>query len=509
MSASDGDTDSNLSKLLSSAVLVFVGTLLSSSTTLLERVIVGRLLSPSAYGEFNVALSVFTLSATLGVAGFAQGVPRYMARFDDIRDVRGAWLTGLVITVGISTVIAGGLALGSPVVVPRLFDSVEATTLFLLFVGSIPLYISFRIGIGAIRGMENTRYKIITQNIGYPGLRLVFVTGLLLLNVGLVATGLGYLAALVVATFITYLLLNRILPLRGAFRLHTREMVVFSAPLVISTIMSTLLTHTDTLMLGYFRPSSEVGIYSAAYPIARGLTLVLGAFGYMYLPVASRLDSNEGESVERVYEVTTKWMFLLVFPLFVTLLVYPDPIITMVFGREYVAGGAALGILAVGFFTTAAVGRNRETLSALGATEFILVSNLVAFGFNFLLNLVLIPRYGFMGAAVASAGSIVVLNVVVYLFLRTRFGITPFNGRSTRAFVALPAVVVPLGFAFRGLVPGSPAVVVVFAIAFTVLTVVTVLATGSLEPEDIVVIELVEDRADVRIPFVRRYIPDE
>jgi O-antigen/teichoic acid export membrane protein len=379
----------------------------------------------------------------------------------------------------------------------------------LLFVVSIPLYVSFRIGIGAIRGRENTRYKIIAQNIGYPGLRLVFVTSLLMLNVGLVATGLGYLTALVVATILTYLLLNRILPLWGEFRLHGREMVVFSAPLIVSTIMSTLLTHTDTLMLGYFRPSSEVGIYSAAYPVARGLTLVLGAFGYMYLPVASRLDSKEGESVERVYEVTTKWMYLLVFPLFVTLLVYPEPIITMIFGREYVTGGAALGILAIGFFTTAAVGRNRETLSALGATKFILVSNLIAFGFNFLLNLALIPRYGFMGAAAASASSIVILNLVVYLFLKIRFGITPFNGRSMRAFVALPVVLVPLGFVIRGFVPDSPAAVVVFGITFTVLTVVIASVVGSLEPEDVIVVQFVEDRANVRIPFVRWYIPDE
>lgn len=504
MSVSEGD----LSKLLSSASLVFVGMLVSSSSKLVERVVIGRVLSPDGYGEFDVALSVFVLGSTLGAAGFSQGVPRYMARFDDTRDVRGAWLTGLTIAVAVSLLIAAALVVGAPLIVPRLFESAEASTLFLLFVVAIPAHVAFRIGVAAIRGQENTLYKILAQNLGYPGIRLVLITALLVLNVGLVATGLGYLAAVVVVTVFTYVLLNRLVSLRGEFRFHGREMVAFSAPLVISTVMATLLTQTDTLMLGYFRPSREVGIYGAAYPLARAMTLVLGAFGYMYLPLASRLDADEDESVERVYEVTTKWVFLLVFPLFTTLVVFPEVIVTTVFGGDYAAAGTPLIILSVGFFTNAAVGRSRETLSALGATQFVLYSNAVAFVVNFLLNIVLIPLYGFVGAAVASAGSAITLNAVVFAVLGSRFGITPFNGRSTRAFVALPVVVVSLGFGVSRFAPSTPGVVVGFVFVSAVVTVAVAALVGSLEPEDLVVIEFLEDLVGIRFPLIRRYIPE-
>jgi O-antigen/teichoic acid export membrane protein len=505
MSSDQGD----LGKILSSAVFVFIATLVSSGAKLVERVVIGRLLTPDGYGEFSVALAIFTLGTTLGAAGYTQGIPRFMARFDDPEDVRGAWVTGLLFTTGLSVLIAILLVLGSPLIVPQLFESEEAPVLFAIFVVSIPVYVLYTVGVAAIRGQENTTYKILTSNLFYPGFRLILVTLLLVYGIGIIATGFSYLCTLLFTVVLTYVLLNRLFPIRGAFRLHTREMTRFSAPLIVSTIVGTLLTRTDTLMLGYFRSSAEVGIYNTAYPLAGVLTLALGAVGYMYLPVASRLDSDSGSSVEHVYEITTKWVFILIAPLFVTLVVFPDQIITLVFGSVYSAGGSALAILAIGFFTNAAVGRNKETLSALGETQVILVSNVVAFLANILLNLFLIPIYGFMGAAVASAASYVFLNITIYAFLRYRFGITPFTRRSRRAFIAIPAILLPLGFLVRSMVTSSLVTLVLFLIVFSLLTLAIALVVRSLEPDDILVVELIENHTNVRLRFIRQYIPNK
>lgn len=503
MSADRGD----LSKLLSSASLVFLGTLVSSASGLLERAIIGRILSPNGYGEFSIALAVFMLGTTLGAAGFNQGVPRFMARFDNPRDIRGAWLTGLVISLGFSTALCIGLLLTTPLLAPRLFESDARGFLFSVFVLSIPVYVSFKIGIGAIRGNENTRYKVLTEDLLYPVVRISLVAGLLLSGVGLAATGLGYLGALLVVTLLVYVFLNRLISLRGEFTFHAREMTTFSAPLIVSSMMNMLLARTDTLMLGYFRTSSEVGIYNAAYPLAGGMAILLAAFGYLYLPMASRLDSEERGSVGSVYQLTTKWLFLLIFPGFVTMIVFPHEILSIVFGSEYAVGGTALVILAVGTFTNAAVGRNRETLSALGATNFILLSNGVAFVFNFVVNMVLIPTYGFTGAAVASASSYILLNLVVYAVLRSRFDITPFYRESIRVYVALPVVVVPIAAFVGRELQGTLPVVVIFGVFVGLLTVVVTAAFGGLEADDIVLIEFVEETTHIRVPIVRRLIP--
>ncbi|WP_265107830.1 flippase [Halosolutus halophilus] len=503
------DEKDDLAKVLLSAGLVFVGALLENFARLAERVLIGRTVSAEAYGEFSIGLAILTLSVTSAMAGFSQGIPRYMARFDDPADERGALLTGLVVTLPIALALCAVLVLAGDVIVAQLFESVGSELLLTLFVVTIPLVITFQLGIAAIRGYENTSYKILARNVTYPGVRLLLLGTFLSLGFGVHAAGYSYLIAAIVTTLVTYVLLRRLLTLTGPSRFHIREMTAFSVPLIVSTVAATLMTKTDTLMLGYFRASSEVGIYNAAYPLANSLVVILGTFGYMYLPVASRLDGDgERESMNRVYQMTTKWVFVLTFPLFVTFVVMPSDVIALAFGQQYASGGIALAILSIGFFTNAAVGRNRETLSALGYTKFILVTNVGALGINIVANVALIPRYGFVGAAIASASSFVGLNLFVYLFLARKFDIRPYNRTSLRLIGILPLVVLPAGFALDSVFPASPTGIGLFFASTSLLTLLVAAGSGSLEHGDIVIVEFLEDALGTEIPYVRELIPD-
>lgn len=503
------DQKDDLAKVLLSAGLVFVGAILENFARLFERVLLGRMLSPDAYGEFSIGLAILTLSSTFALAGFSQGIPRYMARFDDPADERGALLTGIVVTLPIALCLCTVLILAGDVIVEWLFEGIDSWLLFVLFVVTIPLVITFQLGIAAIRGYENTRYKILAQNVTYPGVRLLLLGTFLSLGFGVRAAGYSYLIAATVTVLVTYGLLRRLLTLAGPSRFHVREMTSFSVPLIVSTVAATLLTKTDTLMLGYFRASSEVGIYNAAYPLANSLVVILGTFGYMYLPVASRLDGDgERKSMNRVYQMTTKWVFVMTFPLFVTFVVLPSDVIEIVFGQQYASGGVALAILAIGFFTNAAVGRNRETLSALGYTKFILVTNIAALGINVVANVALIPPYGFVGAAIASACSFVMLNVLVYLFLARKFDIRPYNRTSLKLVGLLPVIVLPAGFALARILPSNPIGLILFLGSTSLFTLAVVAASGTLERGDLVMVEFLEDTLGAQIPYVRGLIPD-
>jgi O-antigen/teichoic acid export membrane protein len=286
-------------------------------------------------------------------------------------------------------------------------------------------------------------------------------------------------------------------------------MLVFSIPLVISTLLSRLLTRTDTLMLGYLRSSAEVGLYSAAFPLASALVLVLSSFGFMYLPVASRLDAaDKRDEIDAIYKLTTKWIFILTFPGFLTLVAFPGDVIATLFGPEYAPASTALLILAVGFFTRAAFGRSRETISALGYTTYLLVTNVFAFVLNVGLNLALIPRYGAEGAAVASAVSFVGLNLAVFAFLRVRFDISPFSKQARRTMIVLPLVMFPPVLLVSSLVSLSLPSIVLFAVVAEGVAVAVVAVTGCLQPEDVIPVEFIEDATGLRVPLIRRFIPD-
>jgi O-antigen/teichoic acid export membrane protein len=308
---------------------------------------------------------------------------------------------------------------------------------------------------------------------------------------------------------VSHYLLNRLFPLVGSFRLHIREIAVFSAPLVVSSVLADLLTRTDTVMLGYFTTSHEVGLYSSAYPLANGLLLALSSFGFLYLPLASRLDANgKRDEIATIYQLTTKWIFIVTFPAFLLFVVSPDDVLTVFFGSRYAHGALALAILSIGFFTEAAGGRNRETLSALGNTKLILVGNAIAYVLNLLMNLVLIPTYGFIGASVASAIANITLNVFMVAVLWSKFGITPFSRWTVRTITRVPLLLIPPTVLLMQTITLSIFTLPLALVGAAVATLTVISTQGCLQPEDKVVIDFVEGVINTKLPFLHEYVPE-
>ncbi|MCU4742723.1 flippase [Halobacteria archaeon AArc-m2/3/4] len=503
------DRASELSALLSSAALVMVGGIVASVAKLGERVVIGRLLSPDAYGEVSIGLAMLTFTSTIALAGCTQGVSRFIPRYDSDTDRRGVWVSGLLITAGFALVISLVLFAYAETVAGMLFETPEAVIFVQLLALSLPFLVGFRIAVAGIRGYENTVFRTIVHDFLEPFLRIGLIAGLILAGMGIVAAGVAYLATAILTFVVAHLLLSRLMRLRGAFRTHARELLRFSAPLVVATVIGTMLTRTDTLMLGYFRSSYEVGMYDAAYPIAGGLLVVLSAFGFLYLPIASRLDSNgDRDAVDDIYATTTKWVYVITFPAFALLVVFPTEVIHIVFGPDYTEAAAVLPILAVGFFVSAAAGRDRETLSALGATTWIAVGNVFGLTLNVLINLVLIPRYGFMGAGVASVTSLLSVHVVVCGVLAIKYGITPLSKSATRTYVGLPVVLLPLVALASPWISISMVTLFPFLVVAGLCSLVVVGLVGGLEADDVVVLDLIEDSTGLSIPFVRGWIPD-
>lgn len=253
---------------------------------------------------------------------------------------------------------------------------------------------------------------------------------------------------------------------------------------------------------------NAAGIYNYGYPLAAGLPVILSVFGFLYLPLASRLDddSNRAE-VDRIYKITTKWIYIVAFPLFLTFVAFSGDVVEIVFDVTDPRSSTALAILSVGFFSSAANGRCQDTLSAFGYTTYILVVNTAAAVLNIVLNIVLVPTYGVVGAALASALSFFSLNVIAMLVLWRLSGISPFSRSTVKTFVLLPLVLFPLAFALSSVVELSIVTLPLFAIGAGLVAVALVAVTGCLQAEDEIPIEQIEERLGIRIPVIHRYIP--
>lgn len=504
-SASDG----NLSKLMSSATLVIVGEILYSVSTLAERVLIANVLSSEAYGQVGIGLSVLTIGATLGVFGSSAGVARYLSRVTDDVNRRGVAVTGATIAIVGSVTISAVLYLNLDLLASYLLDEGDSTRLLGLFVLTIPVVSLVAIGVGSIRGMENTIYRMYARQIIYPGVRLSLLSVLLVgLGWGVAAAGYAYIVSAAVTVIVALLLFGRLFEIRGPYRTNFREMLSFSAPLVFSELSGTLLTRADTLMLGFFRTNAEVGYYAAAYPLAGGLSLFLGAFGFMYLPIISRLESEDRlDEANDTYKLTTKWGYLLTFPAFLLLFTFPDDVLGIVFQPEYEVAALTLSILCVGKLSSVATGQCTETLSALGRTKVIFLINGAALALNLGMNIVLIPQYGLVGAAVAYAISSITLNGTTVLALWRWFGITPFSSASARTFVVLPIVLIPPFFLLARTISLSILTMAALIVIIPLCSLVVYFAGGCAEGEDRIAVTMVEDKLGRSLPLVDRIFP--
>jgi len=116
-------------------------------------------------------------------------------------------------------------------------------------------------------------------------------------------------------------------------------------------------------------------------------------------------------------------------------------------------------------------------------TTYLLVSNTLAFVVNVVANLALIPPYGLVGAAVASAPSLPDerrrLGVLI-----ARYDISPFSSWSIRTYLVLPVVMFPLAYASSQVVTLTAVTLVPFLVVVGLVTVAVVSVAGCLQPED-------------------------
>nr|WP_305794533.1 flippase [Halomarina rubra] len=495
--------------MLSSATLIVIGTVLGALAKMVERIIIGRSVSLEAYGEVSIGLAVLTIASMFSILGFSQGVPRFMTRYEESEQKRGVWLTGLVITLFASSIVAAVLWVSAPTLTLYL-GRTDSVLLLQLFFLTIPLTVGSRIGIGGLQGFENTRYRTYVQDILHPLSRIGLLLVFLWAGYGVLGAGYAYLIAAGLAFLVSHLYLNRLMPLRGTFVARPKELLRFSVPLTISGFLLILMSQTDTIMLGYFRPSTEVALYNAAYPLAIGLGTLLNAFNFLYLPLASRLDANDelGE-VEAIYAITTKWAFFLTFPAFLTFAIFSGDILEIFFGLRYRDAGLALTILTVGYFSNALFGQNLRTISALGDTKYLMITNSVAFIVNIAINLVLIPQYGFIGASIASAISYTTLNISANVVLWREYRITPFSRWLIRSLVAVCLVVSPIAIALSQWISLSLVTLPLFMAGIGVSSIIVAGLVDGLQADDRVVLEQIERYLGRQIPLVRRYLPTE
>tara|TARA_B110000263_G_C15151284_1_gene437996 strand:- start:190 stop:834 length:645 start_codon:yes stop_codon:yes gene_type:complete len=209
--------------------------------------------------------------------------------------------------------------------------------------------------------------------------------------------------------------------------------------------------------------------------------------------------------MREMYSIVSKWIFIPTFPIFLALFFFPEVLIQFFFGNAYISGSVGLSILSIGFLFNAITGLNETTLLALGKTKYLLFNSTVAGILNIILNILLIPEYSFVGAAIATTVSYVCINLLNSMALYRMTGILPFSKPliklgtiATIAASSIYVLFVVLSLNNTGLLLSS--------ILFTFVYFIAIIVSESIGPEEEFLLSHFESLTGVNLNGIRYLI---
>lgn len=443
----------SVNRIVVGSGVIFAGTLAGLLLEILIKGVLTSYLSPADFGTYSLALTVISITGAVATLGLHEGLPRYIAYFRGRHEEHK--IQELIISATIMGLLASVLAmLVSPVLFEHLagegFDA-QGKILYVvrIMIFAIPFTIVLNLAVAIYRGFDRTNVNTYFYSIIRPVSLLGFASAAVFLGVSLRGIVLADLLSMIFTSGIMSVYFIKRPPFKPEpewklkFGEPTKQLIRYSLPLLISATLLNVMTWTDTIMLGYFKSTEVVGVYSAVYPLVGFLSMIIGSMGFVYIPVTSKLwGENKPKSLGPIYQVITKWCFMLTFPVFALMFVYPEFLLTKLYGAEYASGAMVLRILALGFVTNSYFGFNYHTIMASGDSDFLMKCSVASAVMNALLNFILIPQYGMVGAAVASSASFTSIEVLMTLRTWKKQHMHPFTSMYRKMTLVCISIIV-------------------------------------------------------------------
>lgn len=506
--------DQSLGKIAKGTSILFFGIIVSTVIKFSARVFIIRNISQSDYGIYGLGITILSIAFTLAILGLNNGIPKQISNLvnEEKSKVPTVIDSSILISL-VSSFSTCALIYLLADYFSYVFNEPGLTFPLRILSLSIPFILLSRILIAIFRGFDRSKEKVYFHNVLRPVLFLgslsifYFIMGLNLLNV-VYSYFLSWLLTGIL--FFVYSYRRSRLSINLSLSKETLKMsktlLLFSIPLLVTSILNLVMNWTDTLMLGYFESSDVVGLYKGTYPLSRYMTKSLGIFSFIFMPVVSKLYmDNLLDEAKRTYQVVTKWLFSLSLPIFFVIFVFSEFTLGFLFGPEYRAAGLTLKLLSLGFFSHVVVGLNGQSLVAIGKNRLVLYGSLIGGLLNVILNVGLIPLFGIEGAAIASTIGYIGTNIHNSLRLYRTSKLQPFYNNYLK--IVGSSIILILFFIFlRSFVVINLLSFVILTFLFSILYIVSVALLHSFDEEDIRLIEKIEKKTGLDLDKIKKVL---
>ncbi len=384
---------------------------------------VNRLFGPDIFGFFitaNIAIEIIIAFLT---SGFKDGAMIFVSRFADNKEEHEDLYTSLsnsfLWSVGISGIvlllyISFGDNLLESVYGDEFTDGLSI--MFSIMIYSIPIMAFEKVVLAATQGLKIMKYEALSNGWLRPLALLVFSIFFWFFDPTETGMAVAYLATQILLFVVSIYIFSRELSWKGLFQAFKKfridkELLDFAIPQNINMTLNRFITGIDVLMLPAFGFSATaVGFYGAGSMLIREIRSVKFIFSSAFAPHIVRLHKlKKYEELSHHFSKTAAWIATIAIPIILLMAIFKDYLLVFIH-PEYGGDSSFMYYLLPIPYLFCSFSLAGNVVSMTGHSKLTLMNSFIVASTNTVLNMILIPDYGIVGAAIASSIAMFILN---------------------------------------------------------------------------------------------------
>ena len=453
-------------RLTDGVVLGFAAELILLPTGLITAAVLTRTLGPHGYGLFSVAATFITWLAFTTTTLLARAAVKFVSETDEWRPVAtGVLRWRLAIGGSASLVVAAAC-----IPIARLLGAPALAPLLAVFAVDILLFNLARAHRDVLTGRGRFRDVAAVSAARWMS-RVVLIVTLVRLTGSVMGAVVGSVGATLVELLVARW--REPIPFRGPSTVSRSMLWSVAAPLMLYGVALQLYSKIDLFALSALGHSTaDAGLYAAAQNLSVAPSLFAMAIGPLLLATLARLRRADAEDrARRVGRDALRASIALV-PLAAIVAGAAPEIVRVVFGASFAASGVLLALLFAGGVALAIMSVAVSIITAIDEQRIVSMLGVAVLAGAVLGHLVMIPRFGAVGAAIVTTVCGMIGAIASLAFVHRMWGVHAYTTMARAAAIAVPAYwlaahVTGAGLLLLGLALGLTTVGV--AVAFIVL----------------------------------------
>ena len=410
---------SNVKTIFSNMSWLFVSQIIASVCGFIWTIVIARYLGVNDYGILGFAISLTGILAITMDLGVNSHVVREIATNYDLTPKY------LGNAIPLKSLFVIGTFILTLIILILMKSNQLTITITLLF--TIEMVFKTFIGLlnGSFQAYEEGKYQGI-GNILLNIILLIFILISIFTDLGIFGITLSYVVANFIPLVYEYVIFTKKFA-KPKFEFDIdfcRTITMLALPFALSGIFYSIYYSVDTVMLSNIIGDYATGIYNASYKLISVLTVFYSVYTAVLYPVMSKFFKNDEELLVVVFEKSVKYLSLVIIPIAIATVLYSTDIVQLIFGIEFNESSSALSIL---IWTVCLLFINGACGTLLNASHKEMTVTKVYFiaaVFNIVLNLFMIPHYSYVGAAISTVLSdLLILIISLYVIYRLGYRI--------------------------------------------------------------------------------------